>query len=260
VPAYVIPTLPTNPYPLGRHVNHDDRSLTHAFAARPEAFLTIQSVTWTRRAPILDQGQLGSCTGNAAAGWVGTDNALRQGNPRVTEDDAVGYYEAATLLDPYPGSYPPDDTGSDGLSVTKVLEDEGLVDSYSHGFSLNDLRAALQSTPVLIGIPWYEQMFEPSSRGYVTIGGALAGGHEVVVDSLDEDMQSIGFANSWSASWGQDGWGRMTFATVEQLLSEDGDVTVPHALVVSPIPPEPVPPSPDNPGCLKLWKSLRRRK
>ena len=164
-----------------------------------------------------------------------------------------GKNSEATAIDPYAGQFPPDDTGSDGLSVTKVLKALGLIDSYTHGFTVNDLLVALRSTPVLIGIPWFDQMFYPNADGYVAIGGALAGGHEVCVVAYDDIDKFVVFANSWSNTWGVAGYGKMTLPTLSKLLDQDGDVTVPHALVVAPAPPSPpsppapVPPSPPAP-------------
>ena len=48
---------------LGRHVEHDPRS--RAFSAGTAAFKTIRHL---RHGKAFDQGDLGSCTGNAMAG------------------------------------------------------------------------------------------------------------------------------------------------------------------------------------------------
>lgn len=253
----LIPESPGNPQRLGRHINHDPRSREYPFALRDEARAAVHSVKWMRRVPIFDQGDLGSCTGNAAAGWLVTDNQLRQGlivigaDNDADEQDAVDIYSAATALDPWPGSYPPEDTGSDGLSVAKVLQSLGYIDSYSHGFAISDLQVALQSTPCLLGTNWYDGMFNPTSAGVVNVSGSVAGGHEYLCVGFDAG--NLGwpapyrFANSWGAGWGDAGYFYMSEATIIRLLGEDGDVTVPHALVVAPIPPEPPPLPPDPP-------------
>src|SRR5262245_14501855 len=55
---------PTDPR-LGRHVRHDPRSWNFAFGAVADTS-RLASVRHESQIPTLDQGQLGSCTGNAA--------------------------------------------------------------------------------------------------------------------------------------------------------------------------------------------------
>jgi hypothetical protein len=272
MPTEQIPELPGNPQRLGRHINHDPESRNFAFVDRPEAAdATLKSIEWKRQVPVFDQGQLGSCTGNAAAGWLGTDDTVRAGQTTyagpggavkaVDEQAAVEIYHEATVLDPYQGTYPPDDTGSDGLSVAKVLKNLGMVDTYTHGFGISDLQKAVQVTPCLLGTNWYQGMFNPDSSGVVSISGQVAGGHEYLCVGYDHDG-TLGypapykFTNSWGSGWGVNGYFFMTEATVVQLLSESGDVTVPHALVGGgPTPPKPKPPKP-TPAVLKWLEEL----
>src|SRR5436309_8591515 len=107
---------------LGRQVVHDPRSWGYPAPMAP----AIVSVRHKRLVPIFDQGNLGSCTGNAAVGCVST----RPFTHRGTEKEAVDTYAAATHLDRVRGVYPPDDTGSSGLAVMKVLRNKALVTSY----------------------------------------------------------------------------------------------------------------------------------
>lgn len=235
---------PDLPHGLGRHVNHDPRS--RDYAAEPLAVVRPESVHWDRRVPIFDQGNLGSCTGNAAAGWLATDNRWRIGmnefmardgtRSPLDEQDAISIYSWATRLDPWEGDYPPEDTGSDGLSVTKVLRRFGYVDRYRHVFKFFQLVNALQNGPVLVGTVWRDGMFHPDSDGFVTESGPVVGGHEylavgvVVVDGYDKGY--VEFANSWGSSWGDFGYFRMQYATVQSLLAQQGDATIPHPKLV----------------------------
>lgn len=73
---------------------------------------------------------------------------------------------------------------------------------------------------------WYNYFFDPDPNGLISIGGALAGGHEFEVIAYDADRGLWKFANSWGTSWGQAGYAYMTDATYARLLSEDGDATV----------------------------------
>ena len=113
---------------LGRHIRHDPRSWNYAFAAADVRTLT--SVRHQSQIPTLNQGQLGSCTGNAATKCLSyrpfwTEPAVRSvigSDATADEAYAVGVYSDATKIDDYPGAYPPTDTGSDGLSVATVLK------------------------------------------------------------------------------------------------------------------------------------------
>lgn len=235
---------------LGRHVHHDPRSLGYAHGVLPDS--AIKPVQWTRRAPIFDQGQLGSCVGNASAGLLGTDAAGRQGATSVRinniavpvdENLAVQLYGLATQLDNVPGTYPPDDTGSSGLGGAKALEKLGLATSYTHAFSLAALKSALQSGPAMIGIVWLNSMFNPKSDGTLPVvrTSGVAGGHEIVCAGWDGARFRLD--NSWSTSWGDKGSCWVAEADMQWLLSRQGDVTVP-ALASDPTPVPPQPPAP----------------
>src|SRR3982750_980861 len=105
---------------LGRHVEHDPRSRDYDITRT--APVDIRPVDWARHSPILDQGQLGSCAGNAMAGWLACEPHCtneREGG-RWAEGEAVELYSLATQMDPYPGVFPPDDTGTSGNAVAKA--------------------------------------------------------------------------------------------------------------------------------------------
>jgi hypothetical protein len=246
-------------YPVhGRHVEHDPRSLAHAHGVLPKSAL--KSVDWTRRAPVLDQGQLGSCTGNAATGILGTDSAGRTATTSVTisaagaaashglfaaapyvldEAFAVALYSLATILDGVPGAYPPTDTGSSGIGVAKALKALGLAAGYSHAFILPALASALQAGPVIIGIPWLNSMFNPGADGRIPVdqSSGVAGGHEIEIARYDATTDEYWITNSWGTGWGLQGRGYLTATDLAWLLSQQGDVTVPTwAATPSPAP------------------------
>lgn len=242
---------------LGRHVKHDPRSLRYLVAAGPREALV--SVRHERRIPVLDQGDLGSCTGNAAEGACGTGALFdaipgdQKNKPDTTdayfdEQEAVALYSTATGLDTYQGTYPPEDTGSDGLSVAKAAKRAGLISGYRHATSLDAALTALAAGPVIAGINWYSSFDRPSGGGVISIGADayVRGGHEICVDELDVERERIGFTNSWGDSWGQGGRAYIGWDDFERLLAEDGDVTV-FVPLSQPAPtPTPDPPS-DNP-------------
>lgn len=84
--------------------------------------------------------------------------------------------------------------------------------------------------PVITGISWCSSFDHPDpTTGLVTIAAdaTVRGGHEVVADGIDAEHQLVWFWNSWGTGFGQGGRFCMSYATWDQLLSEQGDVTVP---------------------------------
>jgi hypothetical protein len=158
-----------------------------------------------------------------------------------TEDHAVTLYSQFTKEDPYQGTYPPTDTGSDGLTSAKVLKKLGLISGYQHTFSLNDALLALTKTPFVTGINWYSSMDEPDENGQVSIAKSayVRGGHEVEAFAVDVENRLVWFWNSWGPTWGLDGKFSMTWDTYGRLLDEEGDVTV-YAPLTAPA-PQPTP-------------------
>ena len=259
-------------YPLGRHVNHDPRSLAYPYKADEGS--TLVSQRWTRHVPTYDQGQLGSCVGNAVSGAVMTSPYFDQlTGITLTEQDAISVYSDATKIDSAPGQYPPTDTGSDGISGAKIAVTRGWISGYQHAFTLNDALAALSTHgPVIVGTNWYSGMFNPTTDGELTInaGDSIAGGHEYILDEIDVPNQRVWMQNSWGTSWGVEGRAWMTWAMLQRLLSEQGDVTIFTPLskpaptpqpIPTPTPPTPTPtpspsPSPSPVSDAALWSAV----
>lgn len=214
-------TLTDGQRPLGRHLEHDEAS--RAFPA--ERATVLKSAKHKRTRKPFDQGDLGSCTGNAMCGVLVTQPWK---HTKFSENTAVELYELATTLDNVPGAYPPDDTGSSGLAVCKAAQQLKYISAYHHAFGLDHALAALVLAPVIIGIDWYSGFDEPGPDGMLTISGDVRGGHEVELNEIDVERQQVGGYNSWGSSWGPLG-GRflMSFETLGRLLAVGGDCTVP---------------------------------
>jgi hypothetical protein len=226
---------------LGRHEWLDSKSLAHMVENDVEEMgKALNSREWERVLVILDQGDLGSCTGNAGTGALGTQpfyDAVGEsvlpspGDAQAGEEFAVQLYSDATKVDPYPGTYPPDDTGSSGLAICKVLKSRGTIGRYRHARSAYGLLRLLQSGPVLQGMPWYNAFFDPDGDGFIDSNSnwpssGVAGGHEVEaigveLDTDDAFNSAIIYANSWGSGWGVDGRFRMRLRTYERLDGVD---------------------------------------
>lgn len=215
---------------LGRHVEHDPHSRDYAYVADLTA-TTLKSVHHRRYGTVFDQGQIGSCTGNACAGALNTVPLHVLHQPVLHESDALDLYELATHIDTIHGVYPPDDTGSSGLAVAKAAKNKGYITSYRHAFSMDGALGALQVGPVITGVPWYEGFDNPDpDTGLVEIAGQIRGGHEfeILGFQLGNDVSSslVVAENSWGADWGLSGRFKFTVSTWQRLLEQQGDVTI----------------------------------
>ena len=222
--------------PLGRLVEHDDRSRLYAFAPDVTTTDGLVSKVHTVRVPVLDQGDVGACTGFAAEACVGTDpfySAMPDALPgKPTLDagtdtgQALSLYAAATVLDSFPGVYPPDDTGSTGLAAAKAAQRAGLISGYRHCFSLTSTLKALTVVPVIVGTVWLESMDSPDENGHVEVSGSVRGGHEYCLYGLDVEQRLVWARNSWGPGFGRDGCFSLSWDDLGALLDQQGDATV----------------------------------
>jgi hypothetical protein len=213
---------------FGRFVEHDPRSRMFAAPTPP----TKRSVLWAHHGPVLDQGEMGSCTGSAAAQLINTDLfAAVRPKGYLTQNDAIKLYARATMLDDAPGTFPPDDTGSSGLAVAKAGVQMKYFGAYKHAFGFDKFCAVLQTSPLLVGTNWYTSMNKTSTTGLVTVRGQLEGGHQWLAIGVDYERQQITGLNSWGPTWGKNGRFFLSFTTMRRLLAEQGDAVAPTPAV-----------------------------
>jgi hypothetical protein len=224
-----------HPYRLGRHQVHDALTPERDAFTLVDRFKPIKTVTHKELVPVFDQGQLGSCTANAALGCLVTEPFATVGATYV-ETDAVTLYELETQLDnsQIPGSYPPNDTGSTGPWSMMALEKQGKIKSFIHTRNLHTALRMLNTGPISIGVSWYESMFTPinaASGGGLVLDvdehSDLAGGHQLCVTANDVEHQRVLLRNSWGVGWGDQGHAWLTWNDFALLLHEGGDVVQP---------------------------------
>jgi hypothetical protein len=238
--------IPSTDPRLKRHILHDDRSRLYPFDTRG---LALQEFHHEETIPVFDQGQVGSCTADAAFGTLGTAPyysgvlaqkvAERWGG--LNQAGAYRFYSDEENLDG-DGPYPPQDNGSTGLTSAKVLRDAGIIAGWTQTFTVEDALMAGSQQPVSCGTYWYNSMFTPDDKGVITIdpSSGIAGGHQYVMVGYDPATGLIEFRNSWGSGWGdgghfyarEDSWGT--------LLENQGDVTV--FTIPGDPQPQPVPP------------------
>lgn len=235
---------------LGRHVEHDERSRAYALS---EDLLpgTIQTVTHTVNAPVLNQADVGACTGFGTEACVSADpfyaaiptTVAARPTLDVDTDNQQGYalYSTATHLDNIKGSWRPDDTGSSGNAAAKAATKAGLIAGWQHAFSLDAAVKGVAALPGITGVGWYEGFDNPDANGRVKISGSVRGGHEFCVYGIDAVNKLVWARNSWGPDWGLNGCFSFSFDDWGRLLDEQGDVTF-FVPLTSPAPtPTPTP-------------------
>jgi len=173
----------------------------------------------------LNQGVEGACVGH---GW-GNDLACYPvpvpGVNNAFARDRI--YKPAQYIDEWPGE---DYDGTSVLAGAKVVKNQlGLINGYSWCFSLNDVLLALgYRGPVVLGVNWYENMFDTDSNGFIHVSGDAAGGHCILARGVNIKNKTVLLRNSWGPDWGINGGDcLMAWSDLERLLSEDGEGCVP---------------------------------
>lgn len=208
---------------LGRQLVHDDASRGFAFPG------TVDRTTWRDKAIRLydpwpnPNQRVGCCTGVAKCSQFNAVGNRRKG---VVLDlaDAEDYYSENTRIDPFPGTWPPDDTGSSGLASAKTAQKRGEGGEYRWLFGGADevVQAIMSGAVVSVGTWWHWDMFTPNPSGLIQPGGGQAGGHQYVIRGYDADKDWLRLRCWWGAF--RDAWISRTH--LDNLLRDGGDAHV----------------------------------
>jgi hypothetical protein len=193
---------------------------------------------------VLDQGQEGACVG---FGW----SAELAARPKVVEVDdefARLLYHRAQQLDEWTGE---NYSGTSVLAGAKAVQEHTnasglpLIGEYRWAMGAEEaIRTLAYHGPIVLGITWYDNMYEPDENNYIHVSGEVAGGHCILMngvrltledenlpatwDNIDKDHSRVRLHNSWGTDWGIDGEAFLTVADLVKLLDEqDGEACVP---------------------------------
>lgn len=138
------------------------------------------------------------------------------------------------------GSYPgasPFYEGTSVLSGMKVAARLGYFKEYRWGLDARELAQIVgYKGPAVLGINWYDGMERTDSDGFVHVSGSIAGGHAILCNSVkirkkngvtDPGSSYFVLHNSWGRSWGKDGNCKVSWADMERLIAEEGEVALP---------------------------------
>ena len=155
-----------------------------------------------------DQGKTSQCAAYSVAGWLETRN-WRTTHVAEQVDAAPIYAEAKRI----------DGTSSEGTYLTSVAQAvqnlklvQGTIRS-AEVRTLDDLQFALHRDAVCLGAFMATRGWNACDPKTGWIGGSseAVGGHAVLM-CWYQDGKGVGWQNSWSPTWGMQGFGRMTEA------------------------------------------------
>jgi len=214
------------------------------------------SVDWTSEmSPVKDQGSLGSCVGFAVAAmkeFQEQQEHLKEvaaGKKYTREEDHYDLSESwvywnSKKIDPWPGeegtsircamdvlrkigvpcekAYPYSDLYEGSPEIwAKMIAKWGLIDSYWRIETLLELKTALIDSPVVIGIPCFREIFSVGSNGVIPYPAnpqEIFGGHAICIVGYNDSTQRVKFKNSWSTSWGQNGYGYLPYRYIDDFM------------------------------------------
>jgi|SRR3954469_20764163 hypothetical protein len=219
------------PYPLGRVKRHDPRSRDYPFVPKRLAHeaMTLEKMPnvshrYYGRYP-LDQGSLGACTGFSAATMLNTKPYHKLHERLRTDVDGKLFYHWATEIDPWPGTWEPDDTGSSGTAAAVGLKNAGIITAFHWGFTWELFLAQLVENSVSVGTNWYHDMFETDAHGVIqSMGGGLAGGHQYTLTGYSKADRLFRGKMAWGPGYGKNGTFFMKPEMIRTLLfTQEGD-------------------------------------
>ena len=123
---------------------------------------------------------------------------------------------------PCEGAWPYDDRiKGEPKSWATLISRWARIGDYWRVNNLSELKVALQSGPVVIGIPCFEEIFTVGSNGiigYPRNPNIIYGGHAVCAVGFNDNKQRVMFKNSWGVEWGNYGYGSIPYRYVDDFL------------------------------------------
>lgn len=213
----------------------DERSLEFPIRAAIPERPKRRTKKW-RNGVILDQGREGACVG---FGWtaealstpVAVDlSRLKAEAPEDPTAFAHSIYQRAKVLDGWAGE---DYEGTSVHAGAKAMRELGLIKEYRWCFNIEDvIDAILLKGPVVLGIYWYESMYD-APNGIVEVSGEIVGGHcitavgfKLAKDSATGE-DTIILQNSWGYNWGNFGLAEIRVRDLKALLENSGEACIP---------------------------------
>jgi len=188
-----------------------------------------------------DQGKEGACVGFA---WSWAMSILNHHFYAARK-----LYLEAQFIDPWFDT--PPEEGTSTIAAAQILQKQGHwrfvrgitwplafgegISEFRSAATVDEVRAGIAlGVPVVLGINWYSNFDSPvwgdfgagGNRWWIGRGelGNVRGGHAICCFGARDDIHAIALVNSWGANYPIV---YMPYGTLQRLLNEDGDATIP---------------------------------
>lgn len=210
---------------------HDPRSRNFGIAALHVA-VEPRARHWVPGS-VIDQRAEGACIGFGCALDCSSSPVRIKG---VTDEFARTLYAEARAIDrvEHHHDWP---EGASVLAGAKALRSRRFIEGFRWAFSVEQLRdAIIAEGPAILGVNWYESMYETEPGGLVRVDGNKVGGHciavhgyspRATVKGLRGPREVFRWQNSWGLGYGVGGRGVVLIEDMERLLAEDGEACIP---------------------------------
>jgi hypothetical protein len=231
---------------LDRLVQVDWRSLNYPVSSHPRLAVapkTPRSYTWACNV-WLNQGAEGACVG-AGFGHEAAGRPQEVAGVSMEWARTRVYWEAQRIDEWEGGAYPDAQPFYEGTSVlagAKVMQRLGVYRGYTWGLDLEQTVVGIGRTgPAVLGVNWYEGMWDTDGDGFLHPTGRIVGGHclvaigvKVVYNGTGRTWADVNLDrshalahNSWGQHWGVNGRAKLTFRDLGRLLNEGGEALFP---------------------------------
>ena len=204
---------------LGRRHAPDERDQAYMLAPPKRTERTHRS--WYDNGWWGDQGATPMCVGYAWAHYIEDSPVTHPKAGAQVQPEFL--YHAAQLVDEWPGT---DYEGTSVRAGAKALQKMGIIGEYLWAPDMAAIaKTVLEQGPVIMGTDWYNSMFEPDSKGLLSLdtSSGIAGGHAYVVNGYNVWTNLFRIKNSWSRSWGIKGHALIHADDLGRLLAADGE-------------------------------------